>query len=94
MSMKFEIQNRAGGGRRNFRTLTGAARFVAQNPVFGGYEIAGASPDSDREAVQAVIQYAESARREIGRNDWPSVVEQCIRWSEPEPEEDDGDQSW
>lgn len=80
--MKFALENIAGGGQHACRTLTGAARYVARNPVYGGYRIVGdrVQPESDYDAVLAVTRYAEAARMEIGREDWEAVVDLCVTW--------------
>ena len=90
--MKFQIQNIAGGSRHECRTLNGAARFIAQNPVYGGYKIVGdkVSPDSDYDAALAVVRYASAARAKIRRDDWSAVVDQCIRWFDGES----ADEAW
>ena len=87
--MKFQIQNMAGGNLHECRTLTGAARFIAQNPVYGGYEIVGdkVSPDDEYDAALAVVRYASAARAKIRRDDWPAIVEQCVRWFDEESAE-------
>lgn len=78
--MNVTIQNIAGGDRRTFRAPTALAKFVATNPVFGGYKIVSGETDE----AMAVVRYAESAQRDVGKNDWAAVVERCCEWIDAE----------
>ena len=76
--MSVTIQNIAGGCRHTSRTLNTLAKFVATNPVFGGYVIASGKTAE----AQAVVSFAESARRDVGKNDWDAVIERCCEWAD------------
>jgi hypothetical protein len=78
--MNITIENIAGGSRCTFRKLSTMARYIAQNPVFGGYNIVCGETDESL----AIVRYAEAARREVGRNDWDAVVNQAITWFDSE----------
>jgi len=84
--MQFTIENIAGGNHITFRKLTSAAKYIANNGVFGGYRIVGdaVTPDSEYDSALAVVRYADAARREVGKDDWESVVETCISWFDAE----------
>lgn len=84
--MQFTIENIAGGNHHTFRKLTSAAKYIANNGVFGGYRIVGdaVTPDTEYDNALAVVRYAEAARRDVGKNDWDAVVDTCIAWFEAE----------
>lgn len=88
--MKFTIENIAGGSIGTFRTLTGAAKYIARNPVFGGYRTVGVVQESDKHSIEAIVLWAESAAREYTQNrhtprtakDWNEVVRIAIGFAD------------
>lgn len=74
--MRIVIENKAGGSHKAFNKLSSLAKYVAKNPVLGGYIVVNDVPEDVLVDAKKVIDYASIAASRS--KDWEEVVEICL----------------